>query len=235
VAGELAGAGLDVVVLEAGGHPEAADFPADELSAFRELYRRGGLNLTEEGNVAILAGATLGGGSTINRQNCVRPPHAVRESWATEHGLAGVDGAGDDEHLDAALERISATSDCTDLNGVHQRLAAAADPRVDVASVGPRHRIGHLRPHDGRARATCGSTGPDDTGVHDEDLQAWWGPAGHHRRRAPGGRLPLWLPRRDGARAARDHGRRDPLALGPRPQADDGPLLAARHVHRGRP
>jgi choline dehydrogenase-like flavoprotein len=126
VAGELAGAGLDVVVLEAGGHHEAADFPADELSAFRELYWRGGLNLTEEGNVAMTAGATLGGGSTINWQNCVRPPQPVRESWATEHGLAGLDGAGFDEHLDAVLERISATSDCTDLNGVNQRLADAA-------------------------------------------------------------------------------------------------------------
>jgi ketosteroid isomerase-like protein len=29
--------------------------------------------------VAILAGATLGGGSTINWQNCVRPPDAVRQ------------------------------------------------------------------------------------------------------------------------------------------------------------
>jgi choline dehydrogenase-like flavoprotein len=74
IAGELAGAGLDVVVLEAGGHFEEADFPTDELSALRDLYWRGGLNLTDEGNVAMVAGATLGGGSTINWQNCVRPP-----------------------------------------------------------------------------------------------------------------------------------------------------------------
>jgi choline dehydrogenase-like flavoprotein len=126
VAGELAGAGLDVVVLEAGSHQEEADFPADELSALRELYWRGGLNLTEEGNVAILAGATLGGGSTINWQNCVRPPDPVRQTWADEHGLAGVDGDEFDHHLDAVLERVSATSDCTDLNGVNQRLADAA-------------------------------------------------------------------------------------------------------------
>jgi hypothetical protein len=127
IAGELAGAGLDVVVLEAGGHAEEADFPADELSALRELYWRGGLNLTEDGNVAILAGATLGGGSTINWQNCVRPPELVRSRWATEHGLAGLEGADFDAHLDAVLDRISATSDCTDLNGVNQVLADAAE------------------------------------------------------------------------------------------------------------
>lgn len=127
IAGELATHGIDVVVLEAGGHHEAADFPADELGALHQLYWRGGLNLTVDGNVAILAGATLGGGSTINWQNCVRPPEAVRERWATEHGLEGLDGSAFDEHLDAVLDRISATDACTDLNGVNQRLADAAD------------------------------------------------------------------------------------------------------------
>ncbi|MEX1177721.1 MAG: GMC family oxidoreductase [Nitriliruptor sp.] len=127
IAGELATHGLDVVVLEAGGHHEAADFPADEGSALRELYWRGGLNLTVDGNVAILAGATLGGGSTINWQNCVRPPDHVRELWASEHGLDGVDGPAFDDHLDAVLERISATDSCTDLNPTNQRLADAAD------------------------------------------------------------------------------------------------------------
>jgi choline dehydrogenase-like flavoprotein len=127
IAGELTAAGLDVVVLEAGGHHEEADFPADELTALRELYWRGGLNLTDEGNVAMMAGATLGGGSTINWQSCVRPPDPVRAGWETEHGLEGLAGDDFDGHLDAVLERISATSDCTDLNGVNQRLADAAD------------------------------------------------------------------------------------------------------------
>jgi choline dehydrogenase-like flavoprotein len=127
VAGELATAGLDVVVLEAGGHHEEEDFPADELTALRELYWRGGLTLTEDGNIALLAGATLGGGSTINWQNCVPPPDAIRESWAGEHGLTGLDGEDFERHLSSVLQRVSATSDCTDLNGVNQRLADAAD------------------------------------------------------------------------------------------------------------
>jgi choline dehydrogenase-like flavoprotein len=127
IAGELATNGLDVVVLEAGGHHEEADFPADELTALRELYWRGGLNLTVDGNVAILAGATLGGGSTINWQNCVRPPDHVRQQWAQEHGLEGLDGADFDAHLDAVLERISATDACTDLNRTNQHLADAAE------------------------------------------------------------------------------------------------------------
>ncbi|MFA9444579.1 GMC family oxidoreductase N-terminal domain-containing protein [Egicoccus sp. AB-alg6-2] len=126
VAGELAAAGLAVVVLEAGGHFEAPDFPADELGALQQLYWRGGLHLTADGNVAILAGATLGGGTTVNWLNCVRPPRDVRRQWADEHGLAGVDGQDFDIHLDAVLQRISANADCTDLNGVNEKLAAGA-------------------------------------------------------------------------------------------------------------
>jgi choline dehydrogenase-like flavoprotein len=127
VAGELAAAGLDVVVLEAGEHLEPADFPADELNALQRMYWRGGLTRTDEGNVAILAGATLGGGTTINWQNCVRPPDEIRSTWATEHELKGADGPDFDAHLDAVLDRLSATAACTDLNGVNKRLADGAE------------------------------------------------------------------------------------------------------------
>lgn len=127
VAAELARGGLDVLVLEAGGHLEDADFPADEAAALAEMYWRGGATVTEDGNVAILAGATLGGGSTVNWQNCVRPPAAVRSDWAGTYGLEGLDGPGFDAHLDAVSERISATTACSDLNGPNTRLARGAE------------------------------------------------------------------------------------------------------------
>lgn len=126
VAGELATAGLDVVVLEAGPPLQDPDFPTDELTAFRELYWRGGLTPTADGNVAMLAGATLGGGSTINWQNCVAPPVAVRDAWAEQHGLVDLATSGFDDHLDAVLDRIGATTACSDLNGPNQHLSEGA-------------------------------------------------------------------------------------------------------------
>lgn len=126
VAGVLAEAGVDVVVLEAGGDVQDTDFPPDEPTAFRDLYWRGGLTPTVDGNVAILAGAALGGGSTINWQNCVTPPVAVRDQWADEHGLADVATSAFDDHLDAVATRIGATDDCSDLNGPNQRLVDGA-------------------------------------------------------------------------------------------------------------
>lgn len=127
IAGVLAQGGLDVVVVEAGPAAEETDFPRDEATALRRLYWRGGLGSTEDGNVTIVAGATLGGGSTINWMNCVRPPDHVREQWARDHGLHGLDGSDFDAHLTAVLARIGATAERTELNGPNQRLREGAD------------------------------------------------------------------------------------------------------------
>jgi choline dehydrogenase-like flavoprotein len=85
------------------------------------MFWRGGPNPTIEGNISLVAGTTLGGGTTINWTNCLRTRPWVREQWAGE-GLDGVDGPEFDRHLDAVLERISANDDCSDLNGPQQRM-----------------------------------------------------------------------------------------------------------------
>jgi choline dehydrogenase-like flavoprotein len=106
VAAVLAERGLDVVVLEA---------------AYQQMFWRGGPTPTADGNVSLVAGTTLGGGTTINWTNCLRTRSWVREQWA-EHGLGDVGESAYDRHLDAVLERISANEACSDLNGTQQRL-----------------------------------------------------------------------------------------------------------------
>ena len=127
IAGVLAQAGLDVVVLEAGGHYEEHNFPPHELEALRALYWRGGFTPSADGNISIAAGATLGGGSTVNWTNCVLPPDRLRREWAEEHGLKDVDSPAFDAHLSAVTERISATPDCSDDNGPNSRMVQGAE------------------------------------------------------------------------------------------------------------
>jgi choline dehydrogenase-like flavoprotein len=122
IAGTLAQQGLKVVVLEASGYFNESDFTQLELQAYQEMYWRGGPTPTADGNVSLQAGATLGGGTTINWTNCLRTTDWVREQWAREFGLEGVDGPEYDAHLDAVLERIHATDQASDLNGPHLRL-----------------------------------------------------------------------------------------------------------------
>ena len=95
-------------MLEAAGYFNESDFAQLELKAYQEMFWRGGPNPTADGNVSLVAGTTLGGGTTINWTNCLRTRPWVREQWAREHGLEGVDGPDFDRHLDAVLERIGA-------------------------------------------------------------------------------------------------------------------------------
>jgi choline dehydrogenase-like flavoprotein len=122
VAGTLAKAGLKVLVVEAGGYFNESDFAQLELKAYQDMYWRGGPNPTADGNISLQAGTTLGGGSVINWQNCLRTKPWVREQWASEFGLEGLDGPEYDRHLDTVLERIGATDQASDWNGPHQRL-----------------------------------------------------------------------------------------------------------------
>ena len=126
IAGELAKAGLDVVVLEAGGNRNEADFNGLELVALRDMFWRGGVQPTADFNVSVLSGATLGGGPTINWSNCLRTPSWVREHWAGEFGLQDVAGPDFDRHLDAVWTRLGVNDRCSDLNGPHQRMRDGA-------------------------------------------------------------------------------------------------------------
>lgn len=127
IAGTLADAGLDVIVLEAGGYYDESDFNMLELWAYQHLYYRGGPVPTVDGNISMQAGTGLGGGTVINWTNCLRTTPQVRNQWENEFGLEGVAGAEYDRHLDAVLSRIGANGDCSDYNGPTQRMKEGAD------------------------------------------------------------------------------------------------------------
>jgi choline dehydrogenase-like flavoprotein len=122
IAGSLAQRGVKVIVLEAAGYYNESDFSQLELKAYQEMYWRGGPTPTADGNITLQAGTALGGGTVINWTNCLRTRDWVREQWATEFGLEGVDGPDYDRHLDAVLERIGATDGASHLNGPQQRI-----------------------------------------------------------------------------------------------------------------
>jgi acyl-CoA reductase-like NAD-dependent aldehyde dehydrogenase/choline dehydrogenase-like flavoprotein len=127
VAGELASRGKQVCVLEMGGYFNEADFDQLELPAYQRSYLAGGPFPTAEGQVTVMAGSGLGGGTVINWTNSLRTHPWVREEWAREFGLEGLDGPEYDRHLDAVLERQHATDRCSDLNGPHERLREACE------------------------------------------------------------------------------------------------------------
>jgi choline dehydrogenase-like flavoprotein len=107
-AAELAAAGRRVVVLEAGGAAQAPDFEQSELHAMRTLFLDRGVAATRDLGIAILAGATLGGGTTINWQTSLALPDAVRDEWAERSGCAFFAEESFSSSLAAVLRRLGA-------------------------------------------------------------------------------------------------------------------------------
>jgi long-chain-alcohol oxidase len=113
VAGELAAAGKDVIVLEEGGYYNEADFDQIELSMMRKLYFQGGFAATADAAIALVAGGCLGGGTVVNYSTSFRTPDWQRREWATRYGLTAFAGDEYTASLDAVCERLGVNRDHT--------------------------------------------------------------------------------------------------------------------------
>jgi choline dehydrogenase-like flavoprotein len=122
IAAKLAMRGRRVVVLETGGYYTSTDFHQLELWGYRHLWYRGGATPTADGNVTLLAGSTLGGGTEINWMNCVPTPPVVREDWARNYGIEGVDTAAFDRYIESVMQRISANQQSAYFNAHNLRM-----------------------------------------------------------------------------------------------------------------
>jgi choline dehydrogenase-like flavoprotein len=80
---QLARAGYVVVVLDKGGYFTASEHFSQwrEFDAMRNLYDRAGLVTTSDSNIVILAGSTVGGGTTVNWSASFNTPQHVLRDW----------------------------------------------------------------------------------------------------------------------------------------------------------
>jgi choline dehydrogenase-like flavoprotein len=84
----LAEAGLDVVVLEAGGHFNRDTYPRDPIEAVTSLYREAGLTVAEgRPPVPVPVARAVGGTTVINSGTCFRAPEPVLRNWDDEYGV----------------------------------------------------------------------------------------------------------------------------------------------------
>jgi choline dehydrogenase-like flavoprotein len=84
----LAEEGLDVLVLEAGGHFNRENYPSDRLEAIATLYRDGGLTIAEgRPPIPVPVARVVGGTTVINSGTCFRAPDPVLEDWRRRFGI----------------------------------------------------------------------------------------------------------------------------------------------------
>jgi choline dehydrogenase-like flavoprotein len=108
----LSKAGYSVLVLEKGSYVPPEKLSCLEGIAFDELYEGHGLVSSLDGNVVILSGATLGGGTTVNWSCCLPLPLSIREEWVKQHNLPQFSSPGDfDESLKTVYNDMNVITD----------------------------------------------------------------------------------------------------------------------------
>src|ERR1700674_94938 len=142
VAAELAASGRDVIVLEAGSEWSGGDYDQHELMGMQNLFREGGLSGTRDLSLSLLAGACLGGGTTVNWQSCFRTPDDVREEWADISGCSFFVGEAFTESLDTVWRRIGASTDESEINENNNAICRGAQSLGYNWSVIARNSLG---------------------------------------------------------------------------------------------
>ncbi|XP_051151601.1 long-chain-alcohol oxidase FAO4A-like [Andrographis paniculata] len=110
VAGVLAKAGYKVLVLEKGSYFARSQLSLLEGEAMDRMYLGHGIMGTDNMDVLLLAGSTVGGGSKINWSASIRtPPHVVRD-WSENHGLHFFRSRGYEHAMDVVCGRMGVQS-----------------------------------------------------------------------------------------------------------------------------
>jgi choline dehydrogenase-like flavoprotein len=151
----LAGAGLKVILLEAGDFRTRKDFHMQEAEAYPELYQEVASRKTADKAITILQGRALGGSTTVNWTICFHIPEPTLQHWAAHYGL----GVLAEEELSPWYERME------------RRLRVQTWTRHNASNLALqrgaqrlkwKHEIAHRNVHNCRSLGYCGTGCPVD-------------------------------------------------------------------------
>lgn len=84
---ELAKAGLDTIILEAGPYVASSQFNEKLPDMMEALYVDGGMQVNKDGDLGVLQGRCVGGSTVVNGCVAFRTPEFVLEQWQADFGL----------------------------------------------------------------------------------------------------------------------------------------------------
>jgi choline dehydrogenase-like flavoprotein len=106
-AANLAAAGLDVILLEAGPQLKGADMTRDGPKFMSRYYWEGGMRMILGNNqIPAMAGRCLGGSTVVNSAIMLKLPDWVRKTWVAEDGLTWLEDAALDRSFERVFDRL---------------------------------------------------------------------------------------------------------------------------------
>jgi len=139
VAAELSAAGLDVLVVEKGQYFVDSALPCSELDGMHKLYEKRGNQTTADMSMLVLAGSTVGGGTTVNWMTSLEPPPYVLEEWAKEFGFRAATGSDLQKSIDTVQQRLNVNTDSSLANAQNSALEKGCEALGYHCSAIPRN------------------------------------------------------------------------------------------------
>ncbi|KAH7018575.1 GMC oxidoreductase [Microdochium trichocladiopsis] len=160
----LAEAGYKVLVVEKGYHYAPHMLPMSPEVGEWNLFEDHGLLGTSDGGMTILAGATWGGGGTVNWGVSLKTPDYVREEWAKKKGMPLFTSPEFQQSLDRVCDFMGVNDAHVRQNHRSERLLEGCKKLGYKAKVTP-HNSGNKKHFCGHCHLGCGSSGKQGPAV----------------------------------------------------------------------
>ncbi|MFM2285831.1 MAG: hypothetical protein RLZZ543_1328, partial [Bacteroidota bacterium] len=154
-AARFAKAGKEVLIVEKAAWMPFSEMNGREAEMVSQQYEERGALTNVDGSMTIFAGATLGGGTSINWQACFKTPDYILEEWAEKSGIQAFTSKSYKESLDVVWERIGAGKEAILHNRNNQLLIQGSKALHQTVNEIPKNSS-HCNADDGESCGWCG-------------------------------------------------------------------------------
>jgi hypothetical protein len=107
----LSEAGHRVLAVDKSYYYPPSQLPMSETEAGTHLFENGGIEVSDDSSMSIIAGSTWGGGGTINWSASLQTQGFVRKEWAEDRGLKFFGTEEFQNCLDRVCDRMGVSAD----------------------------------------------------------------------------------------------------------------------------